>query len=55
MKNNKGILGIVVAMWAAAGLVLAACVWHIPAWAAAKSAHCEALYQAGNMGCGYSK
>lgn len=60
MKNKRGFilpgLGIaVLGVQIGFGLVAAACIWHIPAWSAAKKAGCEAAYQAGDMGCGYKK
>lgn len=38
-----------------AAAIIGICVWHIPAWEAAKDAHCEKEYQSGNMQCGYQK
>lgn len=70
MKNKKG-LATIVTLFLMAYLYLGSavllnltfvvmpltsvCLWHIPAWEAAKKANCEKAYQSGNMNCGYQK
>lgn len=46
MKNEKGILPIVVCFLIAFGAVAVVAIAHIPAWERAKANHTEAAYQA---------
>lgn len=63
LKNKKGFIhmfyvayGLVPTIFLGAFTVIGAiALWHIPAWEKAKSAHCEAAYQSGDMNCGDKK
>lgn len=56
MKNNKGMVPVVVLCFMIGfGVIGLTAIAHIPAWSAAKAAHCESAYQAGDYACGYVK
>lgn len=52
--STIGTVGILNAVFVV-GPITIVCIWHIPAWEAAKRLHCEKEYQEGDMTCGYRK